>query len=94
VPPPRGLDEWGPVCHGCGDKEYRIDGFCSIECRDQFEFVYELLTRIAPDEQESDSIPANDNPAAKRPATENASQTDYLEDCHDPDCRLCRGEDA
>ena len=21
-------------CHRCGDKEYRIDGYCSIYCRD------------------------------------------------------------
>ena len=28
------LDQWGPVCHGCGAEEFRIDGYCSIECRD------------------------------------------------------------
>ena len=35
-------DQWGPVCAGCGgdgyelkrDHEFRIDGYCSIECRD------------------------------------------------------------
>lgn len=28
------LDQWGPICEGCGGDEFRIDGFCSIECRD------------------------------------------------------------
>lgn len=28
------IDEWGPVCAGCGTDEFRIDGYCSFECRD------------------------------------------------------------
>ncbi len=28
------LDKWGPVCAGCGADEYRLDGYCSLECRD------------------------------------------------------------
>ena len=31
---PLPLHEWGPKCAGCGVDEYRIDGYCSIECRD------------------------------------------------------------
>jgi hypothetical protein len=27
-------DDWGPRCAGCGAEEYRIDGYCSSECRD------------------------------------------------------------
>lgn len=27
------LGEWGPKCAGCGEEEFRIDGYCSIECR-------------------------------------------------------------
>lgn len=28
------LGEWGPACARCGGEEYRIDGYCSFECRD------------------------------------------------------------
>lgn len=37
-------------CKRCGANEDRINGFCSIECRDQFyleEDITELTTRIA-----------------------------------------------
>jgi hypothetical protein len=30
------IEAWGPKCEGCGADEYRIDGYCSIECRDYF----------------------------------------------------------
>jgi hypothetical protein len=30
------IGEWGPKCAGCGADEYRIDGYCSIECRDYY----------------------------------------------------------
>jgi len=29
------IEQWGPVCAGCGAGEFRIDGYCSIECRDK-----------------------------------------------------------
>lgn len=28
------IGEWGPTCAGCGGEEFRIDGYCSCECRD------------------------------------------------------------
>lgn len=28
------IAEWGPKCAGCGADEYRVDGYCSCECRD------------------------------------------------------------
>jgi hypothetical protein len=31
------IDEWGPKCARCGGEEYRIDGYCSIYCRDMAE---------------------------------------------------------
>jgi hypothetical protein len=31
---PLPIAEWGPKCHGCGAVEFRIDGYCSVECRD------------------------------------------------------------
>lgn len=34
-------DEWGPKCVRCGDDEYRIDGYCSIYCRDMAEVEQE-----------------------------------------------------
>lgn len=42
------LAEWGPVCNGCGADEFRIDGYCSIECRDfhSDEDVRDLLSEI------------------------------------------------
>lgn len=42
------LNEWGPKCAGCGGGEYRIDGFCSRECRDYHcdNDVIDLLTEI------------------------------------------------
>lgn len=36
-------DEWGPACAGCGDTEYRIDGFCSCDCRDRHEAAANIL---------------------------------------------------
>jgi hypothetical protein len=44
--PPQGMDEWGPECAGCGESEFRIDGFYTIECRDRYEFAYEILAAI------------------------------------------------
>ena len=41
-------DEWGPDCAGCGNEEYRIDGYCSIECRDNHEVIGELLASLDP----------------------------------------------
>lgn len=45
------LRDWGPVCAGCGGGEFRLDGYCSLECRDyhsdeDFEDVLELLNII------------------------------------------------
>jgi hypothetical protein len=28
------IDDWGPACVGCGQDEFCIDGYCSVECRD------------------------------------------------------------
>lgn len=28
------IEEWGPTCARCGSDEYRIDGYCTVECRD------------------------------------------------------------
>lgn len=28
------IDDWGPTCAGCGADEFRLDGYCSLECRD------------------------------------------------------------
>ena len=53
-PQPRGLDEWGPVCAGCGDEEFRIDGYCSIECRDRQNFAIDVLAALG----EAGPIPA------------------------------------
>lgn len=43
------LDEWGPKCAGCGADEYRLDGFCSLRCRDEHcdDDIPELLEHIA-----------------------------------------------
>lgn len=38
-PAPQTLEEWGPVCAGCGNPEYRIDGYCTTDCRDRFEIL-------------------------------------------------------
>lgn len=48
------LDDWGPVCAGCGAAEYRLDGFCSMRCRDFHcdEDVPELLAHVAALESE------------------------------------------
>ncbi len=46
APAPRSLDEWGPVCVGCGADEYRIDGFCSCECRDRHDLGAEIRDAI------------------------------------------------
>ena len=35
-------DDWGPTCARCGDPEFRIDGFCSIYCRDMAELEAEI----------------------------------------------------
>jgi hypothetical protein len=42
------LEKWGPVCAGCGAAEYRIDGYCSISCRDYHgdEDVIDLLAEL------------------------------------------------
>ena len=29
--------KWGPTCARCGDAEFRVDGYCSIYCRDMAE---------------------------------------------------------
>lgn len=42
-PRPKSRDEWGPVCAGCGAQEFRIDGYCSIECRDLNGFALDIL---------------------------------------------------
>lgn len=42
-PVPRSRDEWGPDCVRCGADEYRIDGYCSCECRDSDELEREIL---------------------------------------------------
>lgn len=47
-PMPRSSKEWGPVCVGCGSDEFRIDGFCSIECRDRYEFGLEIRAALEP----------------------------------------------
>ncbi len=44
--PPASLEEWGSECAGCGEAEYRVDGFCSIECRDRYELAHEILEVI------------------------------------------------
>ena len=31
------INEWGPDCARCGKDEFRIDGYCSIYCRDMAE---------------------------------------------------------
>jgi len=44
------ISEWGPVCAGCGVDEFRIDGYCSIECRDWHDQQeYAALARWAAD---------------------------------------------
>lgn len=44
---PKSVKEWGPVCAGCGADEYRIDGFCSIECRDATDLTIDLLAALS-----------------------------------------------
>lgn len=56
-PPPLGRDEWGPTCAGCGADEYRIDGFCSCECRDRYEFAWEIREALARDTQVREEWP-------------------------------------
>jgi hypothetical protein len=48
------LSEWGPTCHGCGADEFRIDGYCSIECRDHHddENIAALAASLAEREQQ------------------------------------------
>jgi hypothetical protein len=36
------MKNWGPNCKRCGDEEFRIDGYCSIYCRDMAEVEDEL----------------------------------------------------
>jgi hypothetical protein len=33
------IAEWGPMCEGCGSGEFRIDGYCSCECREYHDDV-------------------------------------------------------
>ena len=58
-PIPRGLSQWGPACANCGADEYRIDGYCSMECRDVHALCHEILDAL--DEGEAQSI----GPAAR-----------------------------
>ena len=44
---PQSRDEWGPKCAGCDGDEFRIDGFCSCECRDVHELAADLLDSLA-----------------------------------------------
>jgi hypothetical protein len=53
-PMPRGVEEWGPDCVGCGDDEYRIDGFCSIECRDRYQLGLEIRGELNREENDKD----------------------------------------
>ena len=34
--------KWGPTCARCGDAEFRVDGYCSIYCRDMAEVEEEV----------------------------------------------------
>ena len=45
-PVPKSIEEWGPECVGCGADEYRIDGFCSCECRDRHDLGLEIREAI------------------------------------------------
>ena len=50
-------------CKRCGANEDRINGFCSIECRDQFDLeedITELTTRIAELEAAQRWIPVSE----------------------------------
>ncbi len=51
------IDQWGPKCNGCGDDEFRIDGYCSIECRDYHSDgdVEELLAALEAVTKERDA---------------------------------------
>ena len=58
---PLPIDEWGPKCAGCGADEYRIDGYCSVECRDYHdeelaEPFLALLDRLAATEHERNDL--------------------------------------
>ena len=44
-PVPQTMDDWGPDCVRCGADEYRIDGYCSCECRDTDELEREIQDR-------------------------------------------------
>ena len=46
-------------CKRCGDNEYRIDGFCSNECKDKYsleEALSKMSIRIAELEEENDRL--------------------------------------
>lgn len=40
------IEEWGPKCAGCGADEYRIDGYCSVDCRDYHDDFH--IAELAP----------------------------------------------
>lgn len=52
-PIPASRDQWGPVCASCGNEEYRVDGYCSVECRDRHEWATEIRAALDPDMEEA-----------------------------------------
>ena len=52
------IAEWGPKCAGCGGDEFRLDGYCSLECRDfhSDEDIEWLLARVRELETALDDI--------------------------------------
>lgn len=55
------LSEWGPVCAGCGGDEFRLDGYCSLECRDYHsdEDMEVVLALVGALEAAAEGMPAH-----------------------------------
>lgn len=67
------IAEWGPVCAGCGGGEYRIDGYCSVECRDfhsddDVEWLAQQLSTLRAELEQAERALANVGVIAVREA--------------------------
>ena len=75
-------------CKRCGTDESRIDGFCSIECRDAFDYEEEIAelqdantelhSRIAELEAESERFTAHGDIERQDDKSPNDTQTDTV----------------